>query len=322
MALTVVVRSGDLKTPAEITFDTPRVVIGRGEGCEVELPDPSVSHRHASIRQRGTDYVILDEGSTNGTFVGPVRLSPQAPRVLRSGDLVRIGRVWLELRIEQVPITQNQKLATRELALGLVASALTADGRPAGACVRVLSGPDSGASFVLSHGERTYLVGRGPGLDLSLTDEELSRRHIEIARRGRNLSVRDLKSKNGAALADVPLEPDKETTWPEGVVLRIGDTELTYDDPVRAALDELARVSDERINEREVVEAPTVLAGEPARESRRPEPSARPAPSRRPSAPPAVPSRFGVNWVDVLVALLALSVLGLSLLGLWLLFRA
>ena len=84
MALTVVLRSGDLPAPAAITFDAPRIVIGRGDGCEVRLPDPSISHRHASIRQRGTDYVIIDEGSTNGTFVGPVRLSPQAPRMIRS----------------------------------------------------------------------------------------------------------------------------------------------------------------------------------------------------------------------------------------------
>ena len=91
MALTVVVRSGDLKSQATITFDAPRIVIGRGDGCEIRLPDPSVSHRHASIRQRGTDYVVVDEGSSNGTFVGPVRLSPHAPRVVRSGDLIRVG---------------------------------------------------------------------------------------------------------------------------------------------------------------------------------------------------------------------------------------
>ena len=78
MALTVVVRSGEGEPAPRITFDAPRIVIGRGDGCEVRLPDPSVSHRHASIRQRGTDYIVLDEGSTNGTFVGPVRLSPQA----------------------------------------------------------------------------------------------------------------------------------------------------------------------------------------------------------------------------------------------------
>src|SRR6188768_3225820 len=132
MALTVVVRSGDHPTPLKISLDAPRIVIGRGEGCEIRLPDPSVSHRHASIRQRGSDYVVIDEGSTNGTFVGPVRLSPQAPRVLRSGELLRLGRVWLEVRIEHAPVTMSQKIVTRDIALGLVASALSAQGASAG----------------------------------------------------------------------------------------------------------------------------------------------------------------------------------------------
>ena len=134
MALTVVVRSGDTKSPPRITFDAPRIVIGRGEGCEVRLPDPSVSHRHATLRQRGTDYIVIDEGSTNGTFVGPVRLSPQAPRVIRSGDLIRVGRVWLQLVIEHVVPTQQPQVATKEIALALVASALSAEGYRA-ACV-------------------------------------------------------------------------------------------------------------------------------------------------------------------------------------------
>src|SRR3954451_14756487 len=120
MALTVVIRSGDNQKPASITLDAPRLVIGRGDGCEVRLPDPSVSHRHASIRQRGTEYIVIDEGSTNGTFVGPVRLSAGAPRILKSGYLVRVGRVWLEATVDQSLPTQNAPLATRELALGLV----------------------------------------------------------------------------------------------------------------------------------------------------------------------------------------------------------
>src|SRR6478672_5487834 len=130
MALTVVVRSGVHPTPLKISLDAPRIVIGRGDGCEVRLPDPSVSHRHASIRQRGAEYIVMDEGSTNGTFVGPVRLATQAPRVLRSGDLVRVGRVWLEVLIEQVPPTSNAPQATCEMALKLVSEALAAEGAP------------------------------------------------------------------------------------------------------------------------------------------------------------------------------------------------
>src|SRR5260221_12915277 len=112
MALTVVVRSSAGESAPRITFDSPRIIIGRGEGCEVCLLDPSVSHRHASIRQRGSEYIVLDEGSSNGTFVGSVRLSAGAPRVAKSGELVRVGRIWLELLVEQVLPTENAPLAT------------------------------------------------------------------------------------------------------------------------------------------------------------------------------------------------------------------
>lgn len=318
MALTVVVRSGDLAAPASITFDAPRVVIGRGSGCEVQLPDPSVSHRHASIRQRGTDYVIVDENSTNGTYVGPVRLSPQAPRLLRSGDLIRVGRVWLEVRVEQAAITPNPKLATREIALSLVASALSAEGAPARPEVRVKSGPDTAPVLVLSEPDRPYVVGRDPGLDLVIGDPDLSRRHIEITRRGRDVLVRDLRSKNGSYLRGERLAPELETVWPLDVPLVVGGTELVYDDPARRVLEELEAARDERMSPSEPVEPPVGIAT--------PEPEPPPEPDEEAPvsvapkiAPPRTPRAF--TGVDLLVALLALSVLGLSLLGLFLLFR-
>ena len=63
MAFTLRLRSGDVEPEPELPFDAPRVVVGRAPGCDLQLPDPSVSLRHASIRQRGVDYVIVDEGS-------------------------------------------------------------------------------------------------------------------------------------------------------------------------------------------------------------------------------------------------------------------
>src|SRR5277367_1910989 len=68
---------GPSRAPLTLTLDAPRLVLGRGEGCDVRLPDPSVSHRHASIRQRGGEHVLLDENSANGTFMDRVRLPPQ-----------------------------------------------------------------------------------------------------------------------------------------------------------------------------------------------------------------------------------------------------
>jgi pSer/pThr/pTyr-binding forkhead associated (FHA) protein len=325
MALTVIVRSGDLTTPASITFDAPRIVLGRGDGCEVLLPDPSVSHRHASIRQRGTDYVVIDEGSTNGTFVGPVRLSPQAPRMLRSGELLRLGRVWLEVRIEQAPITVSQKIATRDIALGLVASALSAQGEASVARVWVRKGPDPKAELLIGPGDREYIVGRGAGVDLVLDDPDLSRRQVAIARRGVELVVRDLGSKNGSLLDGERLEPRKDVPWPREGVLTLGETELVYEDPVADALAQLASSEDERMREDDPIDPPTgVPAPVVAKASpglRAPEAGNAPIAELPRAANPA-PRRSGLRVLDVIVALVALTVLGLSLFGLWLLFKS
>jgi pSer/pThr/pTyr-binding forkhead associated (FHA) protein len=327
MALTVVVRSGDSQSPPSITFDAPRIVIGRGEGCEVRLPDPSVSHRHASLRQRDAEYVVIDEGSTNGTFVGQVRLSPHSPRAVKSGDLIRVGRVWLELLIEHVVPTQQQQVATAEIALGLVASALAAEGQASAPVVRIEEGPDQGAQVELSEFDRPYVVGRSPKAGLSVKDSDASRRHVELIRHGARVFVRDLNSKNGTRLGDQIIEPNVEVTWPAERELWVGQNRLGYEDPVNEALAELERVADERMRKNESVEPPNVADGDTGSESKAGETGAR-SDSSRPAPIAALPKRTathrpaktGWNLTDVLVALLALVVMGLSLAGLLWLF--
>src|SRR5579872_4176604 len=153
MPITVIVRaiSGD---ESRLTFDgAARVVIGRGAGSDVRVPDPSVSHRHASVRSQGTEFVVVDEGSTNGTFVGDVRVAPRTSRLVRSADWVRLGRVWLHVLIDQSPVTRDVAMATRDLALAFVAEALRAQGIDRTIRVRVVEGQDQGSSLSLSEAD-------------------------------------------------------------------------------------------------------------------------------------------------------------------------
>ncbi len=319
MALTVVVRSGDHPTPLKLSLDAPRIVIGRGDGCEVRLPDPSVSHRHASIRQRGSDYVVVDEGSTNGTFVGPVRLSPQAPRVIKSGELLRVGRIWLELTIESVPPTDDVQLATRELALSLVSSALAAQGEAAAVKLLVQAGPDQGKELVLGELGRAYTIGRAPSLDLSLTDPDASRRHVEVGRRGALLWVKDLGSKNGALLDGKALPPNKETVWPRGKLVSLGATRLGYEDPVAEALVEIEASSDEKMRDHDAVDPPAEVATPPSPVPGAPSSSDAPIAKVPQKSAPLPRNDGGFRTADLVIALLALVVLAASVTGIvWL----
>jgi pSer/pThr/pTyr-binding forkhead associated (FHA) protein len=313
MTIQLTVRSEDT-SPEPIAFDMPRVVLGRGPNSDVLLPDPSVSHRHASVRQRGGEYIVLDEGSTNGTFVGPVRLSPGAPRVLRDGDLIRLGRVWVEVGLTHVMPTSNPADLTKANALQLVSAALAAEGgENAHPRVTVQRGPDAGTQLLLKGLHVTYTVGRAKSCNLVLTDEDISREHVEITHREDGFHVKELGSKNGITLGDRRIAAGGEASWTANQPLRLGQSILQLHDPAWQVLSELTQGPDEIVAEE--IEPPQ--ATDPTQRSTPDKPSGRPSEHSRPPAP--VPSRASWSMVDVLVALLAVLVLAASAAGLmWL----
>ncbi len=324
MSVTVIVRSGHAPpdgSPPPLTFDGSRVVIGRGPGCDVRLPDPSVSHRHASVRANGSDYTLVDEGSTNGTFVGGVRLSPHAPRALRSGDLVRIGRVWLELRIEQAPATRDLAAATRDLALALVADAMRAMGDDVLPRVRVVEGRDLGATLTLAEEGRTYVLGRGETCDLPLEDADASREHAQIVRRGGTVLVRDLGSKNGVQLGEARVPAGRDVPWRAQNMMRLGTTVLALEEPVAQALASLEQAEDEPMPAPQTPEPAPAAAEVPGEPLGTSAPIAAPPAGRAPGATERSVPRSGWSGADIAVVVAALGVIAMSIAGLYWLLR-
>ena len=66
----------------------PGLTIGR-EGCEIILPDPEISRRHAIVRRLDSGLALEDLGSLNGTWINDRRID--AVTELRPGDVVRFG---------------------------------------------------------------------------------------------------------------------------------------------------------------------------------------------------------------------------------------
>ena len=86
-------------------FAQSRVVIGRSRSADVQLPHSAVSGTHASIRERDAGYMLVDEGSTNGTRVNEIRVVPGRPKTLRTQDAVDLGGYRLSIEIG-VPVSR------------------------------------------------------------------------------------------------------------------------------------------------------------------------------------------------------------------------
>ena len=306
MPVTLVVkRRGEPDLPP-VSFDGPRVVIGRGSACDLQIPDASVSGRHASIRANGAQWALVDEGSTNGTRLNGEKLGTHSPRAIKSGDIATIGRIEIAIRVGAAPPSNAQ--ATRELALALVARSIGDEGAVAAAIV-VRTGPDEGARLELVR-DTPKTIGRDPRSALRLTDKAIPPTALEVLLEpGRvRVTVRDPRA--DARLGERAFTDF--TFWPDGAELHIGNTMLVLDDPLARALDQSAHGEDEKL-------APESLAPPPIVE---PEPAVEPAEVVAPPKPerPKFDRRGATLAIEILAAIVALAVLAGSIAGLvWLL---
>jgi pSer/pThr/pTyr-binding forkhead associated (FHA) protein len=90
----VVTEGSNVGERAEL--DQAPILIGRGTDAAIRLDDDYVSTRHARIAASGDQWFVEDLGSTNGTYIGSVRITQ--PTTVTLGTQVRIGKTILELR--------------------------------------------------------------------------------------------------------------------------------------------------------------------------------------------------------------------------------
>ena len=78
------------------TFDlnVERTTVGRVDDNTFQIADGSVSSHHAEILLRGSDIVIKDLNSTNGTFLNNEKVTEV---VLKPGQTLRFGQVELKI---------------------------------------------------------------------------------------------------------------------------------------------------------------------------------------------------------------------------------
>ena len=79
-----------------------KTTIGRVEDNTFQIADASVSSHHCEILLRGTDVVIKDLNSTNGTFINDEKVSES---ILKPGQKLRLGQVELSLETGDSPFS-------------------------------------------------------------------------------------------------------------------------------------------------------------------------------------------------------------------------
>ena len=104
MAKLVALTEGFAGTSYELKVE--RTTIGRVDDNAFPIQEPSVSGHHCEIILRGTDVVVRDLNSTNGTFINGEQIKEG---VLKPGQILRLGQVELRLEDGTTPAPSGKK---------------------------------------------------------------------------------------------------------------------------------------------------------------------------------------------------------------------
>lgn len=153
--------------------------IGRQSGCDLKLTDSKVSRFHAQLEFRPDGSIfIIDQNSSNGTFVQGKRIT--APTPINTGDTFQVGDTQIRIKIESEYIPSPALSPKRGLDLS--------------------SGyylPPGGATRSLQLKEDIITIGRDSSNTITINHPMVSRFHARITGSPAGYFLQDLNSVNG-----------------------------------------------------------------------------------------------------------------------------
>ncbi len=215
MAELVFFRRGDEVLRVLLTDD--RIVLGRGERCDVVLPDPEVSRQHVALHLED-GRCILQDLSGKGTLVAGQRVTGG---VVQDGADLVLGQ-WRAIfrQSGSGADTDATELGPRT---EMIAAADVPDSAKIPAQVRLRAG---GAETTHKLQTESFTAGKDAGNDLVLNQRFVSGRHLKVTRQHNRFLVSDQRSTNGTWLGNVRLF---EAEVPLFTTLRVGEGELVIE---------------------------------------------------------------------------------------------
>ncbi|MCR4317659.1 MAG: FHA domain-containing protein [Planctomycetes bacterium] len=191
---TLKIHSGGQERAVNIPTLATAFSIGREEGNDLQLAEGKASRKHCALVRSGSDWVLKDLGSSNGTKIGGEKI---AEVKLKHGMVFTIGatRLIFEDAVSAPPGVQKAsppgtpmpkmrggKLARREDLF-----------------VEVLDGIRD--RFIsIDDATKVITVGRGEGNDIQIDEVKSSRNHCKLEKMGDEFVLVDLKSTNGTCV--------------------------------------------------------------------------------------------------------------------------
>lgn len=81
----------DSEGPKIFPLSKPKIVIGSSESCDIILPTKDISRKHLIVVVEGDRYFVVDQGSSNGSYLNEERLVPGRKVEFTSFFPVRLG---------------------------------------------------------------------------------------------------------------------------------------------------------------------------------------------------------------------------------------
>ena len=231
--------------------------VGR-ENCDILLMDGTVSRRHALLAVSGETVTLTDFGSTNGTQLDGVRMSPNLPTVVSAGSTIRFGSASLTLSqggvLPIVPATAPAEVTVQvgtvpeltfeptllgtpslEVALSAGEATMAAPSEPApvvedidaSTIVAVLTPITEVEEIRLQAG--TLTLGRRAGNSVIIShDPFVSGSHAQLHCEAGAVSITDVGSTNGSSVNGVRLHANVAQALADGDDVTFGKSEYKF----------------------------------------------------------------------------------------------
>lgn len=213
------------------------LTIGRDTQCDIAIPMPHISRRHAQVLHENNKLMIKDLGSSNGTYVnGQKKTETQ----LKNGDEIRVDEFCFKVIYtgesneseqaefhtsireapvapEPLPKTTNKYPTPKAIDRDAVESVLEQayfHGKSKHIRGKVYEVSSSGSA-----------IGRMLGHHLSRDDSSVSARHVEIFKNGRFWSIKNNGAANGLLVNG---RMTTRATLVDGDEVTIGGMELVF----------------------------------------------------------------------------------------------